>query len=346
MSDNFTFDPNGPASENSGIFGLPYTKEQAQMVLFPVTWDVSVSYAAGTSDGPEAILEASKQVDLYLQDVPQAWNNRIYMEPVDENLMQTSKTMRVKAEEYIDMVMNDPEWEQNEEAIAMQTKLNQSCQEMVDFVYNQTSALLKDGKMVGLIGGDHSTPYGFLKALAEKHQFSILQFDAHCDLRQAYEGFTYSHASIMYNAMKMENIQKLVQVGIRDWCQEEQNEIDESNGRIVAYFDEFLKNEAYNGRSWNDICDEIIGQLTDKVYISFDIDAFDPKLCPNTGTPVPGGLEFYQALSLIKKLVKSGKEIVGFDVVEVAPGEDEWDANVGARLVYQIANQLFVNRKK
>lgn len=346
MSDNFTFDPNGPAGENSGIFGLPYTKEQAQMVLYPVTWDVSVSYAAGTSDGPEAILEASKQVDLFLRDVPQAWNNRIYMEPVNENLYQKSKTARVKAEEYIDMVMNDPQFEENEDAMTMQKELNAACQEMVDEVYANTSALLNEGKMVGLIGGDHSTPYGYLKALAEKHQFSILQFDAHCDLRHAYEGFTYSHASIMYNAMQMENIQKLVQVGIRDWCQEEQDEIDQSNGRIVAYFDECLKNDLYSGKSWDSICDEIIAHLTDKVYISFDIDALDPKLCPNTGTPVPGGLEFYQALSLIKKLVKSGKQIVGFDVVEVAPGEDEWDANVGARLIYQIANQIFINSKK
>ncbi len=346
MSDSIIFDPNGPAGENSGIFGLPYSKEQAQMVLYPVTWDVSVSYAAGTSDGPEAILEASKQVDLFLRDVPQAWNNRIYMEPINENLFQKSKTERVKAEKYIDLVMNDPQVAENEEANALQKELNAVCQEMVDVVYQNTSQLLAEGKMVGLIGGDHSTPYGFLKALAEKHSFSILQFDAHCDLRKAYEGFTYSHASIMYNAMQIENIQKLVQVGIRDWCQEEQDEIDQSNGRIVAYFDECLKDDLHSGKSWDAICDDIIAQLTDKVYISFDIDAFDPKLCPNTGTPVPGGLEFYQALSLIKKLVKSGKKIIGFDVVEVAPGNDEWDANVGARLIYQIANQIFINHKK
>ena len=129
------------------------------------------------------------------------------------------------------------------------------------------------------------------KAIAEKFgDFGILQIDAHCDLREAYEGFVYSHASIMYNALEeIPAITRLVQVGIRDYCEEEWEYIRQSNGRIVTYFDKDIKERQYEGDNWKAIADEIIQQLPEKVYLSFDIDGLDPKLCPNTGTPVQGG---------------------------------------------------------
>jgi len=132
-----------------------------------------------------------------------------------------------------------------------------------------------------------------------------------------------------------------VQVGIRDYCEEELNLINNSNGRITTFFDRDIKQSQYNGESWSAICDKIISTLPDKVYLSFDIDGLDPKLCPHTGTPVAGGFEVEQILFLLEKIVKSGKQILAFDLNEVAPGpddSDDWDANVAARLLYRIAN--------
>ncbi|MBA4077191.1 MAG: agmatinase, partial [Cyanobacteria bacterium PR.023] len=169
--------------------------------------------------------------------------------------------------------------------------------------------------------------------------FGILHIDAHADLRDAYEGFTYSHASIMFNAIKEPTLTKLVQVGIRDYCEMESDLVASSDGRIVSFYDRDIKTKMFEGMSWMHICQEIVSQLPDEVYVSFDIDGLDPKLCPNTGTPVPGGLEYEQALYLVRMVAESGRVIIGFDVNEVAPGdEDEWDANVGARLLYRLAN--------
>lgn len=348
MPNNKTsFDPNGPANESSGIFGLPYTEKEAELILIPVPWDVTVSYSIGASKGPAAILEASRQVDLFLSDVPNAWEHKIFMLEVPEELRKQSKKARKVAEQYIEMLLQNPSVSKTAEGKELLNVVNSACHEMNTWVYTQSKKYIKAKKKIALIGGDHSTPLGILHALAETSSFSILHIDAHCDLRKAYEDFNYSHASIMYNALKIKNVTNIVQIGIRDWCQEEQDIINKSKGRVKAYFDENIKNDMYKGTSWDIICDEMIKHLDQRVYISFDIDGLDPKLCPNTGTPVPGGLEYHQALMLIKKVVASGRKIIGFDVVEVAPGrEDEWDANVGARLIYQMANQMLVSGKK
>ncbi|MBE2246153.1 MAG: agmatinase family protein [Candidatus Competibacteraceae bacterium] len=339
------FNPDAPASAESGIFGLPYTLEEAALVLIPVPWDVTVSYAAGTAKGPDAIRRASAQVDLFLQDVAQAWDHKIFMLSTPIELKKRGKKARKYAQEYIDVLTKEPDKIQSDKYKQMLAYINAECAFMNNWVQTQATTLLQTGKKVALIGGDHSTPLGLIKALAEKETFSILHIDAHADLRQAYENFTYSHASIIYNTLPIKNIKRIVQVGIRDWCQAEQKIIDQSKGRIVLFTDENIKNEQYSGIPWHQITDKIIANLTDKVYITFDIDGLDPKLCPGTGTPVPGGLEFYEALYLIKKIRKSGKQIIGFDVVEVSPRSDEWDANTGARLIYQIANQLLINTK-
>jgi len=209
-------------------------------------------------------------------------------------------------------------------------------------VYEQTRGLLENGKLVALLGGDHSTPLGYLKAIAEKYgDFGILQVDAHCDLRKSYENFVYSHASIMYNALQeIPQLKRLVQVGVRDYCQEEWDYIRNSDYQVITYFDKDIKERAFEGQSWKQIADEIVSHLPDKVYISFDIDGLDPKLCPHTGTPVQGGFETEQIFYLIKKIIQSGRKFIGFDLDEIGVGETDWDANVGARVLWKLCNLL------
>ena len=328
-----SFDPNNLAGEDSNLFGLPFTAEESEIIILPVPWEVTVSYATGTAKGPEAILEASKQVDLFDSDCPNAWKAGIHLLPPNEELSETSAELRDRAERHIHTLQQNTEVEND----ALDS-INKACSDMVAFVQQECGYWLDRRRIVGLLGGDHSTPLGFIQALAERHEsFGILQFDAHCDLRDAYEGFSYSHASVMYNALKLPQVTRLVQVGIRDYCEQEFELIRNSNGRVIAFFDEVLCNGRYEGRTWKEQCDEIVNTLPDKVYVSFDIDGLNPSLCPNTGTPVAGGLEFAQAVYLLRTVVKSGRTIIGFDLNEVAPGEDEWDANVGARLLFKLA---------
>ncbi|RYG03641.1 MAG: agmatinase, partial [Chitinophagaceae bacterium] len=220
--------------------------------------------------------------------------------------------------------------------------INEGANFLNQWVYDQTTELLKKDKLVALLGGDHAAPLGFYKALTEKHgEFGILQVDAHCDLRKTYEGFKYSHASIMYNAMsELPGITKLVQLGVRDYSEEEWRYVCNSDFRVITYLDKDLKERQYEGQTWKQIADEIIAHLPEKVYLSFDIDGLDPKLCPNTGTPVQGGFEAEQVYYLLKKLLQSGRKLIGFDLVEIGVGDNDWDANVGAHILWKLCNLL------
>ncbi len=338
-----TFDPNGSGIKGN-LFGLPFTPETASLVVVPVPWEVTVSYNAGASRAPQAILDASLQVDLFMKDIPNAWQLGLCMLPMPRSLEDESARLRELTMRYIDRTGSTEVPDDD----PLLRKINEACENLNIYVKSTVTRLMRDGKMVGLLGGDHSTPLGFLRALPEFYsRFGILQIDAHADLRKAYQGFTNSHASIMHNALKIRAVNRLVQVGIRDLCEEEMQSIDRSRGRIVTFFDQDLKENAYNGVSWDEICANIINALPENVYISFDIDGLDPRFCPGTGTPVPGGLDFQQAQYLLKKLVAAGKRIIGFDLNEVAPGaQPDWDANVGARLLYQLANWMAVSRGK
>jgi agmatinase len=342
MTDLSTFNVNGVSNPNNNVFGLPFTEEDAALVLVPVPWEVTVSFGAGTGRAPDHILKASMQVDLFDTDVKDGWKKGFYMRPTDRKILMKSDYLRKEAELYIDYISKGEELEKNKFMCKSLKEINEGSIMLNTWVYNNTKDLLDNGKLVGLIGGDHSTPLGFIKALAEKHgDFGILQIDAHCDLRKAYEDFNYSHASIMYNVLaEVPEVKRLVQIGIRDFCEEEWDYIINSNERVYTYFDKDIKERMYQGSTWKSIVDEIIGYLPNKFYISFDVDGLDPKLCPNTGTPVAGGFETEQALYLFKKIVESGKQLIGFDLVETGVAEGDWDSNVSARLLFRLCNLM------
>jgi agmatinase len=339
------FDPNSIGQVNDGMFGLPFTLDECETVLIPVPWEVTVSYGGGTAEGPAAILNASYQVDLYDPVVKDAWKKGIGMDDISEEVRAQSDNLRRLAEKYIDALANG-ESPSDEELKKIADDVRQGAGWLNNWVRQRVLHFLNLNKRVGLIGGDHSTPLGMMQALAEKYKdFAILQIDAHADLRDAYEGFEFSHASIMFNALKIKQVSKIVQVGIRDYCEQEVELIAGSGGRVKTFFDRDIKYAQFNGDSWDRICNRIIAELPEKIYLSFDIDGLDPKLCPNTGTPVAGGFETEQVLFLLEKVVKSGKQIIAFDVNEVSPGAegDDWDANVAARLIYRICNLSSLN---
>jgi agmatinase len=343
MIDLSNYDANSVGNPNNNIFGLPTTEENSRLILLPVPWEVTVSYGAGTARAPEAIFKASLQVDLFDPEFPDTWKHGFYMRPVDKKLLMKSDYLRKEAELYIDYISRGEDVAANQFMCKTLKEVNEGGVFLNQWVYDQTKNLLDQGKLVGLVGGDHSTPLGFFKAIGEKHgDFGILQIDAHFDLRVAYEGFNYSHASVMYNALtEIPQLQRLVQAGIRDFGSDEWNYVQNSNNRVIPYYDKEIRNRIYEGQNWKFIAEEIVSKLPEKVYISFDIDGLDRKLCPFTGTPVPGGFELEQVFYLFTKVIQSGRKLIGFDVNEVGIGGDtDWDANVGARSLYKLCNLL------
>ncbi len=339
------FDPSQPGLADGSIFGLPFTAEESELVIVAVPWEVTVSYGAGASDGPAAILEASFQVDLLHQEFPDLWKLGIYFDKGDPHWKTTSDEFKARAQTVIEALENGENIEDNSELQHTLNSINEASSKLNAELKERVLKWQAQGKKVILLGGDHSTPLGYYQALAANYDnFGILHFDAHMDLRNAYEGFQFSHASIMNNAIKIPQISKLVQVGIRDFCEEEL-EVIRSTDKVKVFTDSDLKKQQFEGKTWQNQVDEMIALLPENVVVSFDIDALYQWYCPNTGTPVPGGLSFEQATYALSRLAESSKNIIGIDLVEVAPGEnDEWDGNVGARMLFHMCGIFAKNQ--
>lgn len=332
------FNPNGIGLNNGHFIGLPFSEEEATVVVVSVPWDVTTSFGDGTSSGPTNILQCSTQLDLFDNFVKDAWKLGIYVQPCNDEISNQNNKLRAKAKQYIEFLEQGGNLD---DSIPMQNTLveiNQQCNWLNKKIEVMCQELMAKNKFVGIVGGDHSSPLGLINALSKEHcSFGILHIDAHMDLRHAYEGFVFSHASIFYNVLQNKAVEKIVQVGVRDFCDEEYN-LSQQDPRIVSFTDSELKKNQFNNTSWNQQCQAIIDNLPQKVYISFDIDGLKPELCPNTGTPVPGGLEYEQAIFLCEQIVVSGRQIIGFDLCEVAGIGNDWDGNVGARILYKLCN--------
>lgn len=321
-------DPNAAAT-GTGIFGLDTTPRDARVVLVPVPFDATTSYRAGTARGPQAILQASYQIDLHDREAGDPWREGIALaDPVPGIASRNAEARRL-----VEAVRKSPN-------AAKLSRIDRLCGEVNEQVSVEAGRWLDAGKLVGTIGGDHAAVFGAIRAHAARFEdFGILHLDAHADLRRDFEGFSWSHASVMDAVCRhLPQVSRLVQVGVRDYCEEEARRIAASDGRIVTFFDADINQRLFAGVTWAALTAEIIAPLPARVYVSFDIDGLDPALCPHTGTPVPGGLSFSQASFLLQVLARSGRQIIGFDLVEVAPGPDgdDWDGNVGARLLYKL----------
>lgn len=335
------FDPDAAARPGSGIFGLTHTRDEARIVIIPVPYEATTSYRTGTANGPDAILQASAQVDLFDRRFGRIYETGVHLLPAPPWIRKLSDDTRKLAAPLIAEGGAGPN---DGPTVA---KVDAAGLQISRYVHTEAAAILGDGKIPVVLGGEHSVPYGSILACTEAHgPIGILQVDAHMDLRERFEGFETSHASIMHRVLtKIPAVTRAVQIGIRDYGEGEwdfarSQGAQAPSGRVRVVFDDDLADGAARGDRFLDLCRNAIETLPDKVYLTFDIDGLDPLLCPHTGTPVPGGLSFQQASVLLACLKDSGKTIVGFDLVEVAPGPDEhepeWDANVGARVLYRM----------
>lgn len=338
------FDPDAAAGSESGIYGLPFSVDESYVVVVPVPYEATTSYGGGTSRGPEAVLRASRQVDLYDHDTGKPYEYGIAMMDVSRKVQRWNRVARNLAAPIIEAggAVGSRRLRRDLD------RVNEFGERLNRWVHDETRALLEKRKMPVILGGDHSVPFGAIQAYAEAYPgLGILHLDAHADLRDAYEGFEWSHASIFHNVYhRIPSVSKIVQVGVRDLGRAEREMIDGSEGRIVTFYDADMTARKFSGVPFDEIADGIVAELPQTVYLSWDIDGLDPTLCPGTGTPVPGGLSWQEAIALLRAIVRSKRRIVGLDLCEVSEGATEWDANVGARLLYKMIGYALLSQEK
>ena len=326
----------------ANIFGLPFSLAASKVVFIPVSWDVTVSNHEGTSQAPQLIFEQSSQIDLFDPFMVDSWKRGMAMEQIDESVVHANQIFRRKAISCIRFMEEGGDPEKSSSVSKKITDVNQACAAMIQSLMGKCQAYLVAGQVPFLVGGDHSISIANLQALANTTPgFGILQVDAHADLRKDYQGFIYSHASVMRAASGIQGIDKIVQVGVRELCDEEILFISEQAGKVQTWFDRDLSERQFKGEPWDVLCKEIIRDLPDRVYVSFDMDGLDPSFCPHTGTPVPGGLTYNQAMYLLEELVRSGRQIIGADLVETGP--HPFDAMMACRVLFRMAGMILKN---
>ena len=343
------FDPNGPSRAGCGIFGLPQDEEQAGVIVLGVPFEATTSYGRGTARGPQAVRAASEQIDLFDLQTGHPYRAGIHMRALDPQLVALNEEACALARPILETGGDVAGDARLEEGLA---RVNALCGEMQDRVTAAVGEVLAADKLPALVGGDHSVAFGSIRACAERHHgLGILHFDAHADLREAYEGFTWSHASVLFNVVELLDVERVVQVGIRDLCEEEHRRITRSRGRIETITDRGWSRARLAGEDLLARIARAVDLLPRNVYVTFDVDGLDPSLCPHTGTPVPGGLSWNEAMAWLEGLARSGRRVVGVDVNEVnpgpprAPGErDSIDAIVGARLLYRLIGTALQTR--
>jgi agmatinase len=271
-----------------------YTKlDSSKIVLIPVPYDGTSTWQKGSDKGPEAFLNASENMELYdIETETEVYKQGVYL--------------------------------------ANAITENSSPEKMVDVVHETTKKYIKRNKFVTTFGGEHSISIGTIRAFNECFDdLTVLQIDAHADLRHAYQGSKCNHACAVYEASQNTN---LIQVGIRSMDIMETTVMDKDK----TYF----AHEMAEDDSW---VDSAIDQMTDNVYITFDLDAFDPSIMPSTGTPEPGGLLWYETLDFLRQVFKE-KNVVGFDIVELCPNSKEKSSDfLAAKLYYKMLSYKFLN---
>ncbi len=271
--------------------------ESSKVVILPIPYEKTTTYIKGTAKGPEAILDASRNIELY-----------------DEELDKNVCDIKI--------------------CTLSELKIEEKPELMVNIVHENVKKLINDNKFVVVVGGEHSITSGCVKAFSEKYNdFSVLQLDAHTDLREEYDGTKFSHACAMKRCLDI--CKNIVQIGIRSLDYEEAVFAKENKLKI------FWAKDIFNNDDW---MENAISMLSENVYITLDLDVFDPSIMPSTGTPEPGGLGYYQVLKFLRKVFEK-RNVVGFDVVELCPNKNNIHSDfTAAKVIYKMIGYKFNNK--
>lgn len=268
--------------------------KKSKIAVLPVSYDLTASYVPGASNGPKAIIDASRHMETY-----------------DDETGKEIYKLGIYTAEEIKQTGAKPEG-------------------IINKVEKEVISILNAGKFPVVLGGEHSITLGPVRAYKKIFKnFSVLQLDAHRDMRDSFQGSKYSHACI---AKRIVELTSLTQAGVRSMSKEESGK---SNNNLKTFF----MKDMVNNRLW---VDEVIDSLdNDRVYVTIDMDAFDPSIMPSVGTPEPGGMGWYEALMLLKKLSQE-KEVIGFDVMELSPIPGNVSPDfLAAKLIYKFLSYIF-----
>lgn len=317
-------DPDAPRVAPGSAFDLGIPPEEARVLVIPVPWEATVSGGAGTIDGPRATLGASTEIDLHDLASGEAWRAGIAALPEPEGLRERSReAARLAARA-------------REGDAAAAAAVDTLAGEVWRWLEDAVSRTLASGRIPLVLGGEHGlSPGAFRAAARHVPGLGILHVDAHADLRAAYEGMRSSHASALARALELPGIARVVQVGLRDVSREEVRAARAAGERVRWLDEETIAGRTLAGEPFAEIAREAVAALPETAWVSLDVDGLDPSLCPGTGTPVPGGLSFREVSFLLGEIVRSGRRLLGADVVEVGPGP--WDGQVAARILYRLA---------
>jgi agmatinase len=278
--------------------GVPeeYGKLQtAKVVLIPVPYDGTSTWVKGADKGPDAFLDASENMELYdIETNSEPYQAGVFLAPTVTE--------------------------------------NSSPENMVNAVHAAVKKYLELGKFVTIFGGEHSISIGTIRGFKEKYNdLTVVQFDAHADLRDEFHGSAFNHACAVHEANKTTN---LIQIGIRS--------VDGGENKFMKRENVFFAENIYNNSAWEE---KALAKMTGNIFITIDLDVFDPSILPSTGTPEPGGLLWYQMITFLKKIFTQ-KNVVGFDIVELAANENERSSDfVAAKLYYKMLAYKFFNNK-
>lgn len=278
--------------------------ESSRIVVLPAPYEHTVSYGGGTKRGPAALIKASQYVEFYDEELDRELCNEVGIATVAPL-----------------------QFDRKKDAAAL------------EIIYDSVRSLLHAGKFVVTLGGEHTISQAPIKAHLERYpELSVIQFDAHSDLRDSYLGSKFSHASVMARVAEFMDPRRIVQVGIRAQCIEESRFIREKG--VATFYAHDIRSRN-NETSWHD---DVLSRLGENVYITFDVDGLDPSIMPSTGTPEPNGLYWSETMHLLRKIGEQ-RRIIGCDVVELAPVKGMTHPDLtAAKLVYKMMNYAFMQK--
>ena len=343
----FGFSLSSGDNDNGGYYFRDATPTaDAPIVLVSAPWAVTSAAGQGAVYTPDAIIDASTHLSLYDVVSNTSIDGKVATAEVDYDLQESSLQLGGDAAKVVAHIEDGGALTGDYFARKV-VRINLGFRDMHSSVGKRVFRFASKGKIVGVVGGDHSVAFGAVRSISSVYpQMGVLFIDAHSDLRPSGKIFDYSHLSVARNIVdEIPAVSKLVQVGVRDMSREEMD-FAQNHPKITMFCHEKLTAERFSGRSWGEVCDDVVAQLPDKVYISFDIDALSPECCPHTKRPVAGGMTFDEAVCLINRVAESGREIVGFDLTEIVPVmESGVDAAVGARMLVKLCAAALCSKK-
>ena len=343
----FGFGLSSGDNDNGGYYFRDATPTaDAPIVLVSAPWAVTSAAGQGAVYTPDAIIDASTHLSLYDVVSNTSIDGKVATAEVDYDLQESSLQLGGDAAKVVAHIEDGGALTGDYFARKV-VRINLGFRDMHRSVGKRVFRFASKGKIVGVVGGDHSVAFGAVRSISSVYpQMGVLFIDAHSDLRPSGKIFDYSHLSVARNIVdEIPAVSKLVQVGVRDMSREEMD-FAQNHPKITMLCHEKLTAERFSGRSWGEVCDDVVAQLPDKVYISFDIDALSPECCPHTKRPVAGGMTFDEAVCLINRVAESGREIVGFDLTEIVPVmESGVDAAVGARMLVKLCAAALCSKK-